>query len=203
MAADQTLIEALQRNDDIAFRGVVMQYHGSLVRAARSFVPNNAIAEEVVQDTWIAVIKGIHRFEGRSSFKTWLFRILVNQARTRGLRESRSTPVSTQRDDDEPSVAANRFHDAEGRPTGHWSSAPTDWGLLPEAVVVSDETNSRILRAIENLPERQREVITLHDVEGLSSAEVSEMLDLSEGNQRVLLHRARSKVRAELERSFG
>lgn len=202
MSDERSLIEALQRGDDAAFRRVVMQYHASLVRAARSFVPSTAIAEEVAQETWIAVVRGIGRFEGRSSFKTWLFRILMNQAQTRGIRESRSTPVSTQLDDETPNGIAGRFHDAGERDAGHWRSAPSDWGRLPESLVESDETATTILEAIAALPARQREVITLRDVEGLTAAEVADVLDLSEGNQRVLLHRGRSKVRAMLERHF-
>ena len=200
MADDLDLIRLLQAGDQAAFRRVVMQYHASLVRAARAFVPSTAIAEEVAQETWLAVIRGIDRFEGRSSFKTWLFRILMNQARTRGVREARSTPVDTQFDESEPSVAASRFEDANGRYPGHWRSSPTDWGGLPERALESEETTMVILDAIAALPERQREVITLRDIEGLTAEEVEDVLDLSDGNQRVLLHRGRSKVRAALER---
>jgi len=185
--------------DEAAFRRVVTQYHPGLVRAARSFVRNSAIAEEVAQDTWLAVIRGIGSFEGRSSFKTWLFRILVNQARTRGARDSRITPAGSFIDEGEPSVVASRFNDSDHRWPGHWRAVPTDWGVLPEERLASQETRLVITDTIALLPTSQCEVITLRDVEGLSSGDVCAVLGLSEGNQRVLLHRARSKVRAVLE----
>ena len=199
MADEKILVEALRNRDEAAFRGVVQQYHPSLVRVARTFVPTTAIAEEVAQDTWLAVIKGLPGFEGRSSFKTWLFRILINQARTRGERESRTVPVSTLIDDDEPSVAASRFHGSNHQSPGHWRSDLSDWGELPESVLLSSETRSIIVAAIATLPAAQREVITLRDIEGLDPMEVCSLLGLTEGNQRVRLHRARSKVRSILE----
>ena len=199
MAEDGEVVDALRRGDEAAFRSVVLQYHGALVRTARSFVRSQAVAEEVAQDTWLAVIRGLPAFEGRSSFKTWLFRILLNQARSRGQREARSTASGSFLEEDEASVPASRFNDMDARWPRHWRAAPTDWGLLPDATLESAETRSIIDGAIESLPSNQRQVITLRDIEGFDSREVSSALDLSEGNQRVLLHRARSKVRAALE----
>jgi RNA polymerase sigma-70 factor, ECF subfamily len=199
VTTDEQLVESLRRGDELAFRRIVLMYHDSLVRTARSFVPSSAIAEEVAQDTWLAVVRGIGRFEGRSSFKTWLFRILINQARTRGTRESRSSPVGTFVDDHEPSVPASRFNGSEHAYPGHWQARPADWGGLPESALTDDETRRVVVTAIAALPPAQRQVITLRDVDGLESAEVCSLLELSEANQRVLLHRARSKVRAILE----
>jgi RNA polymerase sigma-70 factor, ECF subfamily len=203
MADDADVVEALRRGDERTFRRVVMQYHPSLVRTACSFVPSRAVAEEVAQDTWLAVIRGLDNFEGRSSFKTWLFRILINQARTRGVREARTVPLSSQLRDYEPSVPADRFNPLDHpRWPRHWSAAPTDWGALPEAVLDSAETREVIDAAISALPPAQRDVITLRDIDGLATNEVCDVLSLSEGNQRVLLHRARSRVRAALEMHF-
>jgi RNA polymerase sigma-70 factor (ECF subfamily) len=199
MVDDIELVDALRRGEEAAFRRVVMQHHTALVRTARAFVRSSAIAEEVAQDTWLAVLGGLSTFEGRSSFKTWLFRILVNQARTRGQRESRSSASGSFLDEDEASVSASRFNDMNARWPRHWRALPTDWGLLPEATIASAETRAVIERAIESLPSNQRQVITLRDMQGFESREVSSALDLSEANQRVLLHRARSRVRAVLE----
>jgi RNA polymerase sigma-70 factor (ECF subfamily) len=160
------------------------------------------VAEEVVQDTWIAVLRGLRGFEGRSSLKTWIFRILVNVARTRFARENRSVPFSSlggaEDDRAEPSVDPDRFAE-----DGQWRSPPRDWHELPETRLLSRETCGVIDEAIASLPRNQAEVITLRDVGGWSSGEVCTLLEISEGNQRVLLHRARSKVRAALERHLG
>lgn len=202
---DDDVVAALRRGDEATFRRVVAAHHPGLVRAARTFVRTESVAEEVAQDTWLAVIRGLDTFQERSSFKTWLFRILVNQARTRGVRESRITPFSSlvgDGGDHVSSVDADRFESDDGRWPGHWRAAPTDWGTLPEAVVTSAETRQVIEDAIASLPRNQREVITLRDVEGFSNGEVCDVLELSEGNQRVLLHRARSGVRSMLERHF-
>jgi len=199
MVEDNDVVDALRRGDEAAFRQVVMQYHSALVRTARSFVRSQAVAEEVAQDTWLAVIRGLSAFEGRSSFKTWLFRILVNQARSRGQRESRTAASGSFLEEDEASVSASRFNDMDHRWPRHWRAFPTDWGLLPEDTISSAETRSVIVGAIESLPTNQRQVITLRDMDGFDSREVSAALELSEGNQRVLLHRARSRVRAALE----
>jgi RNA polymerase sigma-70 factor (ECF subfamily) len=165
-------------------------------------VPSRAVAEEVVQETWLAVIQGIARFEGRSSVKTWLFSILVNIARTRGTKEQRSIPfsVTASVDDDEPAVDPSRFR--RFRKAGTWKRPPDPWPD-PEAQAVVREELDVVHAAIDALPGPQREVITLRDVIGCNSAEACAVLGLSEGNQRVLLHRARSKVRAAVERHYG
>lgn len=204
MVDDRELVCALQRGDEAAFRRVVTMYHAGLVRTARCYVRTQALAEEVAQDTWVAVIRGIDRFGSRSTFKTWLFHIAVNQARTRALKEARSVPLPVGDDDDEgPSVPASRFL-ARDHPRwpGHWCAEPTDWGVLPEQVVDSGATRQLIDATIATMPALQRQVITMRDIDGLSADEVCEILDISAANQRVLLHRARSKVRARLEVHF-
>ena len=194
------LIRRLQDGDDGAFRQVVTQYHAVMIRLAETFVPSRAIAEEVVQDTWIAVIRGIKNFEGRSSLKTWIFRILANQARDRGVRESRSTPVSSlssELDESELSVPIERFVGPDGR--GTWAQPLSRWSEIPEERLAVGETLRALGRTIETLPENQRRVLVLRDVEGWTSDEVRELMDISEINQRVLLHRARSKIRSRLD----
>ena len=169
-----------------------------MLRVAMMFTPTRAVAEDVVQEAWLGVLAGIGRFEGRSSLKTWIFRILTNRAKTRGERESRTIPFSAlaaaDADGDEPAVDPDRFI-----ADGAWRSAPERWSTLPEARLVGKETLEVVQAAIDTLPEMQRAVITLRDVEGWSSEDVRNVLDLSESNQRVLLHRARSKVRQALE----
>lgn len=204
MVDDAELLEALRRGDEAAFRRVVTTYHAGLVRTARCFVHTQALAEEVAQDTWVAVIRGIDRFGGRSTFKTWLFHIAVNQARTRATREARSVPAGIGDDDsDGPSVPASRFL-ADDHPEWprHWCAEPTDWGVLPESVIDSDDTRRLIDATIATIPLLQRQVITLRDIDGVPADEVCQILDISAANQRVLLHRARSKVRARLEVHF-
>jgi RNA polymerase sigma-70 factor (ECF subfamily) len=197
---DRRTVAALLAGDESAFQELVERYHGSLLRLAMTYVRPRSAAEEVVQDTWLGVVRGLPTFEGRSSLRTWIYRILVNQARTRGVRESRSVPFSSLGGDDEPAVDPDRFlppgHSAYA---GHWAAAPRAWDDLPEQVLLAAETRAEVERAIDDLPPQQREVITLRDVEGWSSAEVREALDLTEANQRVLLHRARAKVRTRLE----
>jgi RNA polymerase sigma-70 factor (ECF subfamily) len=200
---EANLIAGLRARDEDAFMLLVDRYSGSLLRLAQTFVRDRAVAEEVVQETWLGVLRGIDRFEGRSSLKTWLYRILTNTAKTRGVRESRSLPFSALGGDDEgPTVDADRFQGADGRYPGHWRAFPTSWDAVPEERLLGDETQAVIRRAIEALPESQRIVISLRDVEGWSSEEVRNVLDLSETNQRVLLHRARAKVRRALEEYF-
>jgi RNA polymerase sigma-70 factor, ECF subfamily len=197
---EATLIAGLRSRDEAAFMALMDMYGASLLRLAQLFVRDRAVAEEVVQETWIGVLRGIDRFEGRSSLKTWLYRILTNTAKTRGVRESRSTPFSAlAADDDEGTVDADRFRPEGERFAGHWTSYPDDWSVIPEARLVGAETMAVIRQAIDGLPETQRAVITLRDVEGCSSEEVRNVLELSETNQRVLLHRARAKVRTALE----
>lgn len=166
------------------------------------FVRDRAVAEEVVQETWIAVLRGIDRFEGRSSLRTWIFRILINTAKTRGQRESRSIPFSAAVPFGEPSVDPDRFLDPSHRYPGGWALAPTEWPT-PEEELLAGETRAVILEAIDQLPDVQRTVITMRDIEGLPADQVTDALGVSDGNQRVILHRARSKVRRALESYFG
>ncbi len=203
-ADEAHLIESLRQRDEGAFAALIERYHASLLRLAQLYVADRAAAEEVVQDTWLGVLKGIDRFEGRSSLKTWLFRILTNLAKTRGVRESRSLPFSAlweaEAEPFEPAVDPDRFAPAgEADGPRQWVAAPQGWGEHPEDRLLSTETQAVIRRAIEALPPAQREVITLRDLEGWSSEEVCNTLSISETNQRVLLHRARSKVRRALE----
>jgi RNA polymerase sigma-70 factor, ECF subfamily len=203
---DAELVEALRRGDEPAFRALVDELTPALMRVALAHVPSRAVAEEVVQDTWVGVIKGIDRFEGRSALRTWIFQILLNTARTRGQREKRTLPFSFFRRGgeegrDEPAVDADRFQGRRDANPGHWSRPPVEWSS-PEEKLASDGAREVLLQAVAELPPRQREVITLRDIQGYSAAEVCNALELTETNQRVLLHRARSKVRAALERYF-
>lgn len=203
--ADYQLVEALRARDEVAFAGLVRQLGPMMLRLARLSVGDRGLAEEVVQETWLGVVDGIDRFEGRSSLKTWIFRILLNTAKTRGARESRTVPFSSfteQEDGDEPSVDADRFFAPNSRWPGHWASTPQRWSDMPEHRLLAKETLKRVARAIEGLPPVQRIVITMRDVEGCSSNEVCEALGLTEANQRVQLHRGRSKIRRVLERHF-
>ena len=197
---DEQLVAALRRGDEDAFRSVVRDWHASLLRVAQIFVPTRALAEEVVQETWLRVLGALDRFEGRSALRTWVFRILVNTAKTRAQREGRTIPFSALQDAariPEAAVEPERFlPDDHPRYPGHWASPPAD---LPEERVLAAETREVIAAAIESLPASQRAVISLRDVEGWSSDEVCNALDLTEVNQRVLLHRARAKVRGAVE----
>jgi RNA polymerase sigma-70 factor (ECF subfamily) len=187
------LIEALRAGDERAFVELVDRYHASMVRVASSFVPSRAVAEEVVQDTWLGVLRGIGRFEGRSSLKTWIFRILVNRARTTGAREPRSVELDTG-----DGAGSDRFT-AEGT----WREPPVVWSDDVEDRLAAPEMAAAVRAMIERLPDSQRQVVTLRDVEGLSSVEVCGMLGITEGNQRVLLHRARGRIRAMLADDLG
>ena len=190
---DARLVDGLRSGDEAAFATLMREYGGSLLRVAMMYVSSRAVAEEVVQETWLGVLKGINRFEGRSSLKTWIFRILTNTAKTRAQREGRSVPFSSLEEEGsfEPTVERERFGAA-----GHWAVPPRAW---PEQRLLSAETRSVLESAIEQLPPTQRTVIRLRDVEGWSAEEVRNVLELSETNQRVLLHRARAKVRRALE----
>jgi RNA polymerase sigma-70 factor (ECF subfamily) len=196
---ERELVRALQRGDEDAFMSLVERYHASLVRIARMYVPTTEVAEDVVQETWIAVLNGIGRFGRRSMLRTWIYSILINIAKTRGQRERRSIPFSASAapGSDEPAVDPERF-----LADGAWGLAPAPWET-PESSLLSGETRDLILTTIDGLPDSQKEVITLRDLEGWSSQEVCNALEISETNQRVLLHRARSKVRGALERYFG
>jgi len=207
VSAEETcLVDALRRGDEGAFRQLLDQYHATMVRIATTYVGSRSVAEEVAQDAWLGVLRGIHRFEGRSSFKTWLFTILINRARSRARREQRSVPFSRLQDDDpaEPTVDPDRFFPADHpHHPHHWSSLPASWDAMPDASLLSQETMDCVRAAIQQLPARQREVILLRDVEGWTTSEVCNILDITESNQRVLLHRARAKVRRALEQYFS
>ena len=194
------LVAALRAGDETAFAELVREYHASLLRVAQIYVSSRAVAEEVVQETWLGVLNGLDRFEERSSLKTWIFRILTNIAKTRAQREGRTLPLSALQDPGrvpEPSVDPDRFLDSEhARWPGHWALKPQAW---PEERLLAAETRERIGAAIEALPATQRAVITLRDVQGWDTEEVCNALGITETNQRVLLHRARSKVRAALD----
>jgi len=190
--SDEQLVTRLKAGDELAYRELVRQYQPSLLRLARTFVPTQALAEDVVQDTWLGVVRGIAGFEGRSSLKTWLFRILVNRARTAGAREPRSVAFGGP---DGPSD--DRF-----TRQGTWADPPQAWPDEVDNRLEAEAVAGTIHRAIDELPLAQRQVVTLRDVEGLSASEVCDLLGLSEGNQRVLLHRARTRVRSLLEQQL-
>jgi RNA polymerase sigma-70 factor, ECF subfamily len=198
---DAELVERLRARDERAFAELVEAWSPSMLRLARMHVPSQAVAEEVVQEAWLGVLQGIDRFEGRSSLKTWVFRILLNRAMTRGVREARSVPFAAlaarEAAADEP-VDADRF-----TRDGAWASPPRRWEDSPELKARSDETLAVARAAIEQLPPMQRLVITMRDLEGFPSDETCNALDITETNQRVLLHRARAKVRAALEEHLG
>jgi RNA polymerase sigma-70 factor (ECF subfamily) len=198
------IVERLRAGDEAAFEELVRRYHKAMVHFAESFVPSRAIAEEVAQDAWLGVIKGIDRFEGRSSLSTWIFRIVANIARTRGERERRTAATMTLADEianASPSVPPRRFTGPPGR--GAWSEPPAPWSELPDERLMAKSTFDRVTDLAAGLSENQRRVFVLRDIEGMTSAEVCGLLDLSEVNQRVLLHRARSRVRAGLEDGLG
>jgi RNA polymerase sigma-70 factor, ECF subfamily len=202
---DDALVKALVMRDQDAFAFLLDRYHASLMRLALQYVATRAVAEEVVQETWLAVLQGIDRFEQRSSLKTWLYRILINIARTRGVKEHRSIPFASvvsvsSEPAHEPAVDRRRFR-RFGRNAGAWKSPPDPWPD-PEQQILAAESLGIIDVAIQGLPPAQREVLTMRDVLGWTATEVCDALELSETNQRVLLHRARSKVRAVLERHY-
>src|SRR5262245_10438809 len=189
MDDDAELLTRLRAGDEAAFMELVDRYGPLMLRIALMYVPTRALAEDVVGEAWLGVLQGLDRFEGRSSLKTWILRIVANRARTRGARERRSVPLSSL----EPAVDPERF-----AADGAWSDPPTTWG--PEERLLGKETLEKVREAVAQLPPRQQEVILLRDFAGWEPEEVAQALDISEGNQRVLLHRARSKVRTELER---
>jgi len=189
--SDDDLLRRLRSGEESAFAEVVDSYHTSMVRLAQTFVSSRAVAEEVTQDTWLAVVKGIDRFEGRSSLKTWIFHILANRARSTGVREQRTTPVDLS---GEATVNGRRFDEG-----GAWSDPPAHWSDEVVERLSSGPLVAQVRAAISELPESQRAVVTLRDVDGLSSKDVCDVLEISEANQRVLLHRGRSRVRARLE----
>jgi RNA polymerase sigma-70 factor (ECF subfamily) len=191
---DADLLERLRTGDEQAFVVLVGRYRDAMLRLASGYVPSRAIAEEVVQDTWVGVLRGLSGFEGRSSVRTWVFRILVNRARTAGTRERRSVAI----EDMEPVVDQSRFD-----LSGGWISPPEAWIEQIDDRVAAAKMVGRLRLAIEDLPPRQREVVTLRDIEGLSSDDVCGVLEITGANQRVLLHRGRSRLRQVLESDFG
>lgn len=184
------LVDRLRRGDEAAFAEVVRTHHAALCRLARTFVGSPAVAEEVVQDTWLAVVRGVDRFEGRSTLRTWLFHILVNRARTTATRERRT--------DSGIDPDADRF---DG--TGVWSDPPVPWTEQVDDRLAAERVAAVARDLLDTLPDSQRQVVLLRDVEGLTAAEVAELLDISDGNQRVLLHRGRARLRAGLEERLG
>ena len=204
-ADERVLVPALRQGDEAAFAWLLERYSGPLRRLARTYVSNDAAADEAVQDTWIAVITGVDRFEHRSTLKTWLYGILVNVARSKGVKEHRSVPFAslrTELEGDEPAVDPDRFRGPQDRWPGHWANPPVPWDELPEDRLLGEETLAMVGAAIDELAPNQRTVITLRDIEGWPADEVCNALGISETNQRVLLHRARSKVRRALELHF-
>ncbi len=195
---DLALVQRLLAGDEPSFVALVEQYQSQLLRLALIFVSSRAVAEEVVQETWLGVLNGLRSFQGRSSLKTWIFRILTNRAKTRGVREGRSVPFSSlsmEESNREPVVEPERFG-----PSGMWVTPPRRWDDdTPEQLLMRQEALARLREAMGDLPATQRAVVTLRDVEGLESEEVCNVLQISETNQRVLLHRGRSKLRRALE----
>jgi RNA polymerase sigma-70 factor (ECF subfamily) len=191
---DAHLLAALRAGDEAAFAALVTRYHASLKRVARAYVSTDAVAEEVVQDTWLAVVRGIGRFEERSTLKAWIFQICANRARTTGRRERRSIPIGAE----EPAVDPRRF-----AASGAWATPPTPWADEVEDRLTAAGAADAVRGAIAALPDGQKQVVTLRDVEGLSSEEVCAVLDLTAVNQRVLLHRGRSRVRRALEQAVS
>jgi RNA polymerase sigma-70 factor, ECF subfamily len=195
---DAELVARLRDRDEAAFALVLDAWSPGMLRLARSFVSTSDSAAECVQDTWLAVIEGIDRFEGRSALRTWVYRILVNTAKRRGIREGRSVPWSSVADETGPTVDPARFR-GPGRPySGHWWAFPARWPE-PENAALATEVRAEIAKALADLPERQRVVLVLRDVQGYDAAEASSILDITPGYQRVLLHRARAHVRARIE----
>ena len=200
---EQQLLSALRSGDEAAFALLVERYHGSLIRLAMAHVSDRSVAEEVVQETWMGVLEGLGRFEGRSSLKTWIFSILTNKAKTRGVREGRHVSFSSvgapDGESEEPAVDPSRFR-TSGFWVDHWASPPHAWDEdTPEKLLLSKEGGAHLERAIQTLPLNLRQVLVMRDVEGLGSKEVCVLLEISEANQRVLLHRARAKVRLAIE----
>ena len=193
MEDDRALVERLRAGDERAFEALVARHDGALRRVARTFVRTDSAADDVVQETWLGVVRGLSGFEGRSSLRTWIFRILVNKARTRATRDARSLPFSAIETAESPAVEPAAFA-ADGR----WVSAPARLEADPESGLLSAELRRHLVRAVDELTPDQRAVITLRDLVGLPAREVCDLLELSDANQRVLLHRARARVRTAL-----
>jgi RNA polymerase sigma-70 factor (ECF subfamily) len=200
---DREILARLRAGDEAAFTSLVNRYHSSLLRLAMVHVTDRSVAEEVVQEAWIGILEGLDRFEERSSLKTWMFRILSNKAKTRGVRESRHTTFTAlaapEDEADEPAVDPSRFR-SSGHWAGYWTSYPQPWDdATPEKLFLSKEGAAYLEEAIQALPANLRHILILRDVEGAGAKEVCDMLGITEVNQRVMLHRARSRVRRALE----
>jgi RNA polymerase sigma-70 factor (ECF subfamily) len=202
---DSQLLAGVRQGDEAAFVALVERYHSSLLRLASMYIDSSAV-DDVVQDTWIGVLHGLPNFEGRASFKTWLFRILVNRARTRAVRNARTIPMSSfvheEAGSQEYAVDPARFQSSEGRYPGHWLLKPSA-DEMPEERLLAGELDEVVRSALGALPPVQAEVVRLRDVEGLPSDQICQLLNLTEGNQRVLLHRGRSRIRGALETYLG
>lgn len=203
-APDEQIVAGLRAGDEVTFRDLFERNYPMMKRVARGYVGSEAVAEEIVQDTWMAIVTGIGRFEGRSSIRTWIFSILTNQAKSHSARERRAMPFSSisQAGADESSVDPDRFQKDDEAWPGHWATPPRPW-QKPERRLMSLEARERLKVALAQLPDRQRVIVGLRDVEGLTAEEVCDLLDLSQENQRVLLHRGRSRLRAVLEEYIG
>ncbi len=200
---DLRMVEAMRHGDESTFDRLVAWYHASLLRFAMAFVPSQTVAEEVVQETWLAVLEGIHQFEGRSSLRSWIFAILKNQAKTRGVRESRhvllSAVGSPGDDSDDPSVEPERFHFSASR-TDHWAVPPRSWDeITPERLLLSKESREYLEGAMRALPLIQQQVIRLRYMKGFTTREICKVLRISENNHHVLLHRGRAKLKPAIE----
>lgn len=199
MTSDADTVARLRQGDEATFSLLVRRHQRALAHVARYYCGSPSVADEVVQETWLAVLEGLARFEGRSSLRTWIFRILANRARTRAVREGRTVPLSSLEGEDGAAVDPTRF-----AANGHWNEPPRPWESdTPEAIVARSEAVLGLWSAIDALPPRQRAVVTLRDVEGVTAEEVCALLDVTEANQRVLLHRARSALRTALEGHVG
>lgn len=192
MGDEAELVERVRAGDEDAFAAVVRQYHARLLRLAQSVVGSRAVADEVVQDTWLAVVRGIERFEGRSSFKTWLFHILLNRARSAAGKEHRDQPLP-----------ADDREDGRFNALGGWKAPPAAWADEVDDRITAEQLAGRLREMLDDLPEAQRQVLILRDIEGIAAGEVAMLVGVSDGNQRVLLHRARTRLRARLELEMG
>jgi RNA polymerase sigma-70 factor, ECF subfamily len=197
---DEQVVASLRAGDERAFRELYRRHYPAMKRVARAYVESDAVAEEIIQETWVGILTGIERFQGRSAIGTWMFSILINQAKTHGTRERRALPFSsiTPAGGDERAVDADRFQSEDEAWPGHWATPPRPW-QNPDRRALSLETRERLKKALAELPHRQRLIVALRDVDGLSSGEICSLLGLSRENERVLLHRARSRLRAALE----
>jgi RNA polymerase sigma-70 factor, ECF subfamily len=203
MASDEATVAALRAGDEHAFRDLFARSYPVMKRVARGYVASDALADEVVQETWMAVLTGIGRFQGRSAFATWMFSILVHQAKNHSARERRSKPLSEVSPEgaEESAVDPDRFQGDDDAWPGHWATPPRPW-QKPERRLLSLEAREQLKDALAQLPARQRLIVGLRDVEGLSAEEVCNLFGLSQANQRVLLHRGRSRLRSVLEKYF-